>query len=74
MAEGELHVEALKKDGVWSLTTLKLKIDGRDDVIDLLKDSRVEMQTPVGVSATAARAAEDEYRRRGLENKPHFLA
>jgi Cytochrome oxidase complex assembly protein 1 len=47
-AKGELHVEALKKDGVWSLTTLKLKIDGRDDVIDLLKDSRVEMNTPAG--------------------------
>jgi len=47
-AKGELHVEALKKDGVWSLTVLKLKIDGRDDVIDLLKDSRAEMETPVG--------------------------
>ena len=40
-ANGELQVEAVKKDGVWSLKVLKLKIDGRDDVIDLLKDSRV---------------------------------
>ena len=40
-AKGALHVEALKKDGVWSLKVLKLKIDGRDDVIDLLKESRV---------------------------------
>jgi hypothetical protein len=47
-AKGELHVEAVKKDGVWSLTALKLKIDGSDDVIDLLKDSRVELETPVG--------------------------
>jgi hypothetical protein len=45
-AAGELQVEALKKDGVWSLTTLKLKIDGRGDVIDLMKESRVEMQPP----------------------------
>lgn len=40
-AKGELQVEALKKDGVWSLKVLDLKIDGRDDVIDLLKESRV---------------------------------
>ncbi len=40
-AKGALHVEALKKDGVWSLKVLKLKIDGRDDVIDLLKESKV---------------------------------
>jgi Cytochrome oxidase complex assembly protein 1 len=53
-AKGELHVEALKKDGVWSLRVLKLKIDGRDDVIDLLKDSRVEIEAPAGVFAAAA--------------------
>ena len=53
-AKGELQVEALKKDGVWSLKTLKLKIDGRDDVIDLLKDSRVEIQSPVGVLLASA--------------------
>ena len=40
-AKGELQVEALKKDGVWSLKVLKLKIDGRNDVVDLLKESRV---------------------------------
>jgi Cytochrome oxidase complex assembly protein 1 len=44
-SNGQLHVEALKKGGVWSLKVLKLKIDGRDDVIDLLKDSRVELET-----------------------------
>jgi len=43
---------ALKKDGVWSLTSLKLSIDGRDDVIDLLKDSRAEMETPSALSLT----------------------
>jgi cation transporter-like permease len=53
-AKGEVQVEALKKDGVWSLKVLKLKIDGRDDVIDLLKGSRVELEIPVGVFAIAA--------------------
>jgi hypothetical protein len=46
-AKGELHVEAIKKGGVWSLRVLNLKIDGRDDVIDLLKDSRVELEMPM---------------------------
>ena len=40
-ANGQLHVEAIKKGGVWSLRVLNLKVDGRDDVIDLLKESRV---------------------------------
>ena len=47
-ATGRLFVEALKKNGAWSLRTLNLKIDGSDQVIDLLKDSRVEIQTPAG--------------------------
>jgi hypothetical protein len=51
-ANGELQVEAIKKDGVWSLKVLKLKIDGRDDVIDLLKDSRVEL-VPLMVGSAA---------------------
>lgn len=46
-AKGQLHVEATKKGGVWSLRVLNLKIDGHDDVIDLLKDSRVELKTPM---------------------------
>jgi cation transporter-like permease len=50
-ANGELQVEAVKKDGVWSFRVLKLKIDGRDDVIDLLKDSRVELEPPILISA-----------------------
>jgi hypothetical protein len=51
-ANGELQVEAVKKDGVWSLRVLKLKIDGRDDVIDLLKDSRVDL-VPLLVGSAA---------------------
>jgi hypothetical protein len=50
-AKGQLHVEALKKDGVWSLRALNLKIDGRDDVIDLLKDSRVDLEPLTLMSA-----------------------
>lgn len=50
-AKGEVHVEALKKGGVWSLKVLNLKIDGRDDVIDLLKDSRVELEPLMWMSA-----------------------
>lgn len=53
-AKGELHVEAIKKVGVWSLRVLNLKVDGHDDVIDLLKDSRVEIEAPVFVTATRA--------------------
>jgi hypothetical protein len=56
-ASGRLFVQAIKQGGVWSLTSLRLKIDGRDDVIDLLKDSRVEMQAPVRIFATAASQA-----------------
>ena len=53
-ANGQLHVEAVKKDGVWSVKVLNLKIDGRDDVIDLLKDSRVELEEHIGLFANAA--------------------
>jgi hypothetical protein len=54
-ASGRLHLEAVKKNGVWSLTALKLKIDGRDDVIDLLKESRVELPPPARGWTNAAR-------------------
>jgi Cytochrome oxidase complex assembly protein 1 len=43
-ASGRLFVEAIKKDGGWSLTSLKLKIDGHDDVIDLLKQTRAAIE------------------------------
>jgi Cytochrome oxidase complex assembly protein 1 len=35
-AAGRIFLEAIKKDGVWSLTRLTLKVDGRDGVIDLI--------------------------------------
>jgi hypothetical protein len=53
-ATGRLTLEALKKDGVWSLTMLKLKIDGRDDEIDLLSEKRAELETPGGALTPSA--------------------
>jgi Cytochrome oxidase complex assembly protein 1 len=35
-AAGTVFVEAVKKDGVWSITRLSLKLDGSDKEIDLL--------------------------------------
>lgn len=53
-AAGQLVVEAMKQNGVWSLKVLNLKIDGRDDVIDLLKRSRVELTPPDGIQVGMA--------------------
>jgi Cytochrome oxidase complex assembly protein 1 len=52
-AAGQVQLVAFKKDGVWSLTTLKLKIDGRDDVIDLLKEQRADIGAPADLFAAA---------------------
>jgi hypothetical protein len=35
-ATGIVFLEAIKKDGVWSITRLALKLDGHDDMIDLI--------------------------------------
>jgi hypothetical protein len=35
-ASGTAFVEAVKKDGVWSLTRLAFKLDGSDSVIDII--------------------------------------
>jgi hypothetical protein len=55
-ASGQLTLQAIKENGVWSLKSLKLKIDGSDEVIDLLKDSRVEMKTSTRVRVAASGA------------------
>jgi hypothetical protein len=39
-ASGTAFVEAIKKDGVWSLTRLAFKLDGRDSVIEIIGGSR----------------------------------
>jgi hypothetical protein len=43
-ATGRIFLEAIKRDGVWSLTKFTLKVDGRDSVIDLIKQSRAELK------------------------------
>jgi hypothetical protein len=43
-AAGRVFLEAVKKDGRWSLTKLTLKVDGRDGVIDLIEQSKVEIK------------------------------
>ena len=45
-ATGRVLLEAIKKDGVWSLIRLTLKVDGRDDVIDLINgdQNKVEIE------------------------------
>jgi hypothetical protein len=43
-AAGRLFVEACKTRGVWSLSSLILKVEGRDGVIDLLKSSNVRLE------------------------------
>jgi len=35
-ASGMVFLQAIKKDGVWSLTRLTLKLDGKDELIDLV--------------------------------------
>ena len=46
-ATGQASLTADKKDEVWSLMTLTLGVDGRDGVIDLLKDTKVELDRPL---------------------------
>jgi hypothetical protein len=36
-AVGRVYLEAIKEDGVWSIKTLMLRVEGGDGVIDLLK-------------------------------------
>jgi hypothetical protein len=43
-ATGRISLEAIKKDGVWSLTRLTLKVDGRDDVIDLINGNQNKVE------------------------------
>jgi hypothetical protein len=40
LASGVVFLEAVKNDGVWTITRLALKLDGRDDAIDLISGTR----------------------------------
>jgi Cytochrome oxidase complex assembly protein 1 len=42
-ATGQVFLDATEKDGVWSLTGLTLKVEGRDGVIDLLRPTTAEL-------------------------------
>jgi hypothetical protein len=39
-AAGVVFLEAVKRNGAWSITRLALKIDGRDEMIDLVNGAR----------------------------------
>ena len=39
-----MFLEAVKKNGVWSLTKLTLKVEGHDDVIDLVNQTKAEIE------------------------------
>jgi hypothetical protein len=56
-ATGRVFLEAIKKDGVWSLTRLTLRVEGGNAVIDLINQSRVEIGDFAGVSARRCRRA-----------------
>jgi len=42
-ASGRVFLEAIKQNGVWSLKNLRLKVEGREDAIDLLRQSRAAL-------------------------------
>jgi hypothetical protein len=54
-ASGQVSLTAEKKAGVWTLQTLTLEVDGRDGVIDLLKDSKVEFDPRRRLAAASSR-------------------
>ena len=43
-AAGRVFLEAIKKNGMWSLTRLTLKVYGREGVIDLINQNKVEIK------------------------------
>ena len=50
-ASGRVFLEAIKQNGVWSLKNLRLKVDGREDAIDLLRQARADLAGPSGLIA-----------------------
>jgi len=50
-ATGMVFVDAVKKDGIWSLTNLSLKVEGSGAVIDLLRATRVDNEYLPGRTA-----------------------
>jgi hypothetical protein len=44
-AKGQVFVEAVKKEGVWSIRRMTLKVDGQDEVINLLDETRPAIES-----------------------------
>jgi hypothetical protein len=45
---GQVYLEAVKRNGSWSLKTLTLRPNGSDRVIDLMKEWRAETESMSG--------------------------
>ena len=57
-ARGWVFVDAIKQDGIWSIRTLTLKVEGRDGVIDLLRGTNATLEgRHVDMAAAAHRFA-----------------
>src|SRR5215470_8375453 len=54
-ATGRVFLRAVKKDGDWSITSLTLKVDGRDELIDLLSTHRQVWLRPSAMAAVFCR-------------------
>jgi hypothetical protein len=54
---GRAFLEATKKNGIWSLGSLKLKVDGHDGLIDLLRPTRAEIDVDRGTWRAVVTAA-----------------
>lgn len=55
---GAVTLQAIKKGGVWTIRRLQLKVDGRDDVIDVVNptSARLDRAFPRGAEGVAAAA------------------
>ena len=43
-AKGRVFLEAIKKEGIWSIRRLTLKVDGQDEAINLLDETRAAIE------------------------------
>ncbi len=43
---GQVMLQAVKKGGVWSIQRLTLKVDGRDDIIDIVNPTSAQLDRP----------------------------
>ena len=43
-AKGRVYLEAIKKEGIWAIRRLTLKVDGQDETINLLDETRAAVE------------------------------